>query len=556
MHGIQNLDDPFYYLNNFHTVLSWTDERYSDLLLVSERELLEEFPSIPKASQALLVRMVMRKGPLFRASKLRYDEIGCPHKAAMPLVERGWVSDTPLISLEQLFGLLKKAELASVFPTQLTRTTLKKAEQLEALKADFAQPRSFKDWCDTLDDCIYEVSIASLCDRLRLMFFGNLYQDWSEFVLSDLGIFTYEKVEFSNSSRGFRIRQDVDDYIHIHACRERFRNGESPTMLLAELSKASLENEWLEARRAKLLFEMAYTYERQSSFDEALEIYRLCSHPGARMRMIRVLEKKGQYQAAFTLASQAECKPESDSESQLLMRMLPRLHRKLGLPTKPVSALKSTERIDLFLPKIEGYSVEYCVREHLSKPDGPVFYVENTLINGLLGLLCWDAIFAALPGAFFHPFHKAPADLHMPQFASRREQQLTQCFAQLDTGEYKETIRRNFRNKRGVQAPFIAWGGLTEEVLELALACLPPQHLRLWFKRILHDVKINRTGFPDLIQFWPKEQRYRMVEVKGPGDRLQDNQIRWLDYCVTHGMPVSVCYVQWTEPSLCNTTLP
>jgi hypothetical protein len=52
---------------------------------------------------------------------------------------------------------------------------------------------------------------------------------------------------------------------------------------------------------------------------------------------------------------------------------------------------------------------------------------------------------------------------------------------------------------------------------------------------------------PDLIQFWPQEQRYRMIEVKGPGDRLQDNQIRWLEYCTAHDMPVSVCYVQWME---------
>ena len=29
------------------------------------------------------------------------------------------------------------------------------------------------------------------------------------------------------------------------------------------------------------------------------------------------------------------------------------------------------------------------------------------------------------------------------------------------------------------------------------------------------------------------------------GDRLQDNQLRWIDYCSTHGMPVSVCYLQW-----------
>jgi len=58
-------------------------------------------------------------------------------------------------------------------------------------------------------------------------------------------------------------------------------------------------------------------------------------------------------------------------------------------------------------------------------------------------------------------------------------------------------------------------------------------------------VRENRSGFPDLIQFWPQQRSYRMIEVKGPGDKLQDNQLRWLDYCARHGMPVSVCYLQW-----------
>jgi hypothetical protein len=40
-----------------------------------------------------------------------------------------------------------------------------------------------------------------------------------------------------------------------------------------------------------------------------------------------------------------------------------------------------------------------------------------------------------------------------------------------------------------------------------------------------------------------------MIEVKGPGDRLQDNQLRWIDYCAAHDMPVAVCYLQWIEPT-------
>jgi hypothetical protein len=42
---------------------------------------------------------------------------------------------------------------------------------------------------------------------------------------------------------------------------------------------------------------------------------------------------------------------------------------------------------------------------------------------------------------------------------------------------------------------------------------------------------------PDLIQFWPEQGRYRMVEVKGPGDRLQDNQLRWLEFCSNTACP-------------------
>jgi len=80
-----------------------------------------------------------------------------------------------------------------------------------------------------------------------------------------------------------------------------------------------------------------------------------------------------------------------------------------------------------------------------------------------------------------------------------------------------------------------------------ALTCIPAAHLKLMFQRILADVCGNRTGLPDLIQLWPEERRYRMIEVKGPGDRLQDNQKRWIDYAHQHGLPIAVCHVQWAE---------
>jgi hypothetical protein len=206
------------------------------------------------------------------------------------------------------------------------------------------------------------------------------------------------------------------------------------------------------------------------------------------------------------------------------------------------------ERLDLCLPMPgAGWWVEGVVRDHLANDDAPVFYVENALINSLFGLLCWQAIFSAIPGAFFHPFHRGPADLYSADFLQRRSNEFAACFAELDDDRYRATIWRNFAAKRGIQSPFVAWECLDAALLGMALDCIPAAHLKKWCERILQDVKANRTGFPDLIQFWPAERRYNMIEVKGPGDRLQDNQLRWIEYCAIHQMPVAVCYLQWAQ---------
>ena len=109
------LEKPFYYLENFHQVLEWIAQRYDDLLDEQERQFIVDFAGLPKTAQGLLVRMVMRKGTLFRASKLSYPELGAVWDAVMPLLENGWVDQFPAISLEALFGLLRKSELTACF---------------------------------------------------------------------------------------------------------------------------------------------------------------------------------------------------------------------------------------------------------------------------------------------------------------------------------------------------------------------------------------------------------------------------------------------------------
>ncbi|BBI59120.1 hypothetical protein HSBAA_04260 [Vreelandella sulfidaeris] len=69
------------------------------------------------------------------------------------------------------------------------------------------------------------------CDRLRLMFFGNLRQDWAEFVLTALGLQRFETVPFTLQSRAFQARHEVDAYLALHRLRERLDTGELPSEL-------------------------------------------------------------------------------------------------------------------------------------------------------------------------------------------------------------------------------------------------------------------------------------------------------------------------------------
>jgi hypothetical protein len=62
--------EPFYYLDNFRSMLETLKRRDGDLLTPEESSFIREFHRLPQRSSALLVRMVMRKGPLFRAARL------------------------------------------------------------------------------------------------------------------------------------------------------------------------------------------------------------------------------------------------------------------------------------------------------------------------------------------------------------------------------------------------------------------------------------------------------------------------------------------------------
>ena len=537
---------PFYYLENFCTALAWLRQRYEDLLNETEHAFIARFQELPRESAALLVRMIGRKGDLFRTSKLGYSEIGCPAAAAAALIEIGWVDHRPILTLAELGRLLRTSELQRAFNICGSICRARKSELLRHIGADPAPPRALADWWPGAPDVIYRLAVKPLCERLRGVFFGNFDQDWSQFVLADLGIFKYEKVPYDTATRAFHTRAHIDTFNALFLCRQQLEESDDIDGLLRMLPPSVADNEWLEDRRRKLQFRIGQCCERKGDFVRALDIYRECGYAGARLRVVRVLERLERITDALQLAARIREQPADEAEAQQVCRMWPRLQRKAGSTPQRSRAPHGWPTFKLVLPlAARPACLEQATGQALSQPEAPVHYVENGLLNSLFGLLCWEAIFAPIAGAFFHEFQAAPADLHAAAFHGRRAAQFAACLQQLDSDDYRHTIRRNFEQKAGIHSPFVFWGVMSQVLLSRALDCLPREHLKACFGRILANIRANASGLPDLVQFWPAQRRYRLIEVKGPGDRLADNQIRWLTFCVAHGIPASVCQVSW-----------
>ena len=544
-------DHRFYYLRNFRRVLAWLSERYEDLLTPEERGFAERLGDLPLPSAAVLVRMITRRGDVFRSSRLRYAEIGCPRAAAAALITAGWVESQPCLEWAEWQRLFTKAELADLFEVPVPVRRSSKPQLMQYLQATRHAGHALSLGC--ADGTVFRLSVAGLCERLRIVFFGNFRQDWSELVLTDLGIFRYESVAIDQHARAFRTRAEIDQFYSLYECRKRLHGGAPPEAVLALIPPALADCEWIESRRVRLLMRTAHRLEQAGQWALALAAYRLCKEPGAQLRAARVLEKQGRWKEASDELLSLPSGRESEPVRQLSDRIRQRLRRRVG-PDLLVCSLREhrraqawpTFRIEIAAPVVP-VAVESLAAQHLGTAEAPVFYVENGLLNSLFGLWCWEALFAPVPGAFFHPFQAAPADLLATRFCERREVQLAACRARLQSGEYREHIRSTFGAKAGLASPFVAWDLLTPQLLSLALECIAPQDLGRCFERILADIPVNRAGLPDLIQFFPRERRYRLIEVKGPGDRLQDNQVRWLNFCVGNGIEAAVCKVAWIE---------
>lgn len=561
-----------YYVGNFLAILDFVDSHYDDVLTVDEKTFSRTFRSLSLDARRLYVRLMSRKGPLFRSDTLVYNEIDDIEGAAEELVQKGFLEVNGPWELEHELVLLRKPEILKLISCcaqsshPVPSTTALKAlrrDQLVELAMAIPNQHEVRDYLRGLFHLYRPLKEREIL-IYRLLFFGNLYQDLTEFVVTDLGHVRYESYKIRKKDRLFRSREVLEHTFRLIELNDAFYQtveGRSVNEIDANALLSLIEylpeqgaveeDPGLRRMRDNLINGVARHLERIGNHGQALHLYRLAALPPSRERQVRILERQGTAEEALELCRKIMSDPWEAAELEFAERYIRKLSRKLGLPVVKIESVEMpTENLELVHDPL--VSIEEAVLRYFQEQGFSGYHAENVLWVGLFGLAFWDIVFLSLPGTFFNRYQRGPRDLFRPEFRRRRAKLIEERLNHIESSQsWLNEILDLYDRKRGIANDLVHWKFLSRELLEQSVNLVPRRHLVAIFDKLSQNPGANKSGFPDLILFPALRRRtatrYELIEVKGPGDQLQINQKRWLKYFAKNGIPYRIIRVQWRE---------
>ncbi len=536
-----------YYLTNFLSLINFVKKQYGDILLKDELLFIKKFKALPKDSARLYVRLISRSRPLYRLDKLSYSEIPDAKKAALCLAKEGFLvfdGDWESIDLISLFTKPDLIEFLRGEDNKIKSSSSKEQvteEVLENHEAEFYKWVSinFHTLCPLGDE------IESL---FRLLFFGNLEQSLSEFILEDLGVLRYEKYRLTKKDRYFEDRKVIDETHLIIDLQGQlyFAREEGDSELVEQLMKLVLKikSKSLKRKIQKLCRMAGQFFEKQKEFERALFYYKKSSLPPARERRVRVLSKLGHDKEALKFCKKMSMETYDDSEDEFLKQFPEKLKRNLGLEYKK-SVRETFETEDLHVSNPKGERIETWSLKALELSGLKGFYVENYLWTSLFGLIFWEEVFKSKPGVFFNPFQRGPNDLYTEDFSLNRKALIKKRLNWIGTEGWVETILERYSEKKGTANHLVRWKQIKKTEVGIVLKRVPPEDIKAIMQRMSKSLRLHSSGFPDLFVYHPRKRGYCLVEIKGPGDQLQQSQKRWLRYFKEKKIPCKILKVSY-----------
>lgn len=533
--------------------------QYGTMLPTSLQSFIHGYTALPEPSQRLLIRLLSRKGEYFRLKKMRYPEITDLPDAVESLCAVQFA--TKLLPQEPAdwLGLFTKAEWldkvnAGLIPGVPAMRAQSKRTEIDSLLLGALADLDSSQCAAIAAEPIVQVAVKPLFAWLKLLYFGNAQQDLSEFVLRDLALSRFESYPVSGATRLFSDWQQVCQHMALHLAKQQLANidpGDSQALLalVEELPAMDTSDTRVARKNGLLRCAIARQLERNGQISDAVGLYSELALPPARERRARLLVQQALPKQAIALCKEIIAQPLDDDEKDFANNFAYRTARKLTLSywPKPMQYEPPTEQWVLPFAKGEWgqRQPEWAVANQLNKT-GVSYYVENCLFLAVFSLVYWPVYFASVSGAFSHPFQARPHDLYQPDFLAKRQAILEQVHSSINQQEYlpEAELIKLFQEKYGLNHRLIHWSHISEPLLLQAIKEIPTSHWRAIFNYLWGDLRQRRKGLPDLIYF-PNEGGYELIEVKGPGDKLQVHQRRWLNFFNQHSISHKVINLVW-----------
>lgn len=560
--------DPLYYWTNLRTVIDTVLETQQHVFGVDQHAQLLRWLALPRSAQLLYARLLQRRGPAFRVASLRYAEIDDLDAAITALHAGEFVDASPTLPLSERVALFTVRELERAAPVRPVGK-LRRPELVQWLIEQDAA--GLNAGLRALDRIIVR-KVASLFSRALVLFFGNRQQDLSAFVRAAIDQVRYADYPVDRSHPLFATRAQFDAYLEAGArwdaaFEARMAKDDARLVELGEAAALDLvmraptapHRERVDPARAdaRVIYRAARAREQRAEVADAMRLYGLLIDERRHLpTAARAADRLGllMHRAKDVAGYRERVEPllNSDGLSDPSQRLIRRRLRLMRLGTDPrqndppvavrafrfMGAGHAGSKALYRLPTGEVGSVEEAV---LAQLGGDGVWCEGGLYATLFALLCWDIIFAPLPGAFQHRFQDAPVDFETALFYLRRKTRFQRRFAELAEADLAEPIAAAWQAYQGIACRGALWT-FEPSLLVRAGRDLGAGLLHILRRYARHPGR-HRAGLPDLL-VWPQgEEGPLLVEVKGPGDQVSIEQALWHAWMRRHGVPICVARV-------------
>jgi len=530
---------PTYYLDNFNYLIDFVEDKSGKLLSAEDKDFIQSFKGLSKDAKCTYIRLINRKGPYFRTEKLEYEEINDIPAALYELDSREFIKNV-LEADPLILHFFRKDELLSFFPEVSYAKAFKKDDLILEIEHEVV------DWLSVINthSNIIIPEKKEEVEYLKLLFFGHHKGMMSDFVVRDIGNVTLEKLDEAKFTPWFDSLDEAKSVYQAFKLKDIARFC-LKTLSAEEINELFSQVEWekltqfLKARKVcdKYLLEIGKKMEQAQFPDYALNYYKYTDAYPSRERQIRILDKKGEYEACHQILDTVLDKPMNAKEAIFAKDFQKKAKQKIKKST--TIAISNAIEIELPIPE-ENITVEKQVLNHFNKQGYEGIHSENHLWRSSFGLLFWDLLYNQELLKFHNPLQRQASNLYDIEKPDLFIEFFDKTFVDKKIEKYIKSI---FDKKYGVNNPLIYWYPDLFNTVQLLFKFVPRKALRSIFGTMALNLKEYGTGFPDLF-IWNKTD-YFFYEIKSPNDHLAPHQLFWIEKFKENDVKVDILRIAY-----------